>query len=496
MQCIIADDEHLVRFSIQDMLEEIADAGLLWFEQISQAVDGQDLLGQVELVRPDLVFVDIRMPGINGLDAIEQGRRLSPHTQWIILTGYAEFDYAKRAIALGALDYLLKPASRSDIERVVQSALSNFADRRAQEQLAFEHRMLGLLQDTFSEDPELSAGTLYSGLVLVLDTPDDLRKASLLQQRTLHDMRLWLRSFAPVASLAGMAVLDDGNLICVLSSRVAESGLETDCRVVADHVIAPTPGGSEPVPARTVFLLDHVDASLTAALHALGQLSRDASLRLAGGLGRIIDAAGREALAQRYAADQKLLALLDKAVRNRELEPAALLQALRQNRTQLEKLWPGSSLHQFFTIQSSLDISADEPGAALDACIAWCANGLLPSAPDHESARRRKLVQRALDTIAEQYTKEIGLAQVADLLGITPNYLSSEFNRVMGESFSQYVTRLRMKEADALIRSGGLTIKEVASRVGYVSSRHFAALFKKNFGHVPSEHPGPQQALT
>jgi len=97
--------------------------------------------------------------------------------------------------------------------------------------------------------------------------------------------------------------------------------------------------------------------------------------------------------------------------------------------------------------------------------------------------------------LAERFTQEIGLAQVADLLGITPNYLSSEFNRVMGETFSQYVTRLRMKEADALLRSGGLTVKEVASRVGYVSSRHFAALFKKNFGHIPSEHSGPSRLM-
>jgi len=490
MKCIIADDEHLVRFSIQDMLEEIADAGLLWFEELRQAVDGQDLLRQVALAQPDLVFADIRMPGLSGLDAIEQGRRLSPHTQWIILTGYAEFDYARRAIALGALDYLLKPASRADIERVVQLALSNVADRRAQEQLALEHRMLGLLQDTFSEDPGLSTDTMYTGLVLVLDTPYDLKATSLLQQRTLHDLRQWLRSATPATSLAGMAVLDDGNLICILSSSIADAALESDCRAVAARMVAAAPGCADAGIARTVFLLDHVESSLTAALQSLGQLSRDASLRLAGGLGQIIDAATRESLSQVYAPERKQLALLDKAMRNRELEPSTLLQLLRQNRPQLEGLWGRSSLGQFFKVQSALEIGSLDPGAALETCIAWCASGLLPAAPDHESTKRRQLVQRALDILAEQYTKEIGLAQVADLLGITPNYQSSEFNRVMGVSFSQYVTRLRMKEADALIRSGGLTVKEVASRVGYVSSRHFAALFKKNFGHIPSEHAG------
>ena len=489
MKCIIADDEHLVRFSIQDMLEEIADAGLLWFEEIRQAVDGQDLLRQVALAQPDLVFADIRMPGLSGLDAIEQGRRLSPHTQWIILTGYAEFDYARRAIALGALDYLLKPASRADIERVVRLALSNVADRRAQEQLALEHRMLGLLQDTFSEDPELSTSTQYAGLVLVLDTPYDLKATNLLQQRILHDLRQWLRSATPATSLAGMAVLDDGNLICVLSASVTDAALESDCRAVAARMVAAAPGGTDAGIARTVFLLDHMESSLTAVLQSLGQLSRDAGLRLAGGLGQIIDATMRASLSQDYAPERRLLAMLDKAVRNRELEATALLHVLRQNREQLEALLGASALPQYFTVHGVVEPSTCDPEVAFGACIVWSTSGLLPAAHDHESSRRRQLVQRALDILAEQYTKEIGLAQVADLLGITPNYLSSEFNRVMGESFSQYVTRLRMKEADTLIRSGGLTVKEVASRVGYVSSRHFAALFKKNFGHIPSEHP-------
>jgi AraC-like DNA-binding protein len=239
---------------------------------------------------------------------------------------------------------------------------------------------------------------------------------------------------------------------------------------------------------------------LTAVLQSLGSISRDAGLRLAGGLGEVVDAAGREKLSRNFAVVHAMLSKLDKAMRNRQLEPAALLQLLKQNRGQLERLWGEGALRQFFAVHGApVDVEPRiggphveelDAGEGLEACIEWAAEGLLPPAPDHGSARRRHLVQRALDILAEQYTKEIGLAQVADMLGITPNYLSTEFNRVVGESFSQYVTRLRMKEADALIRSGGLTVKEVASRVGYVSSRHFAALFKKNFGHVPSEHLG------
>ncbi|MCF7946127.1 MAG: response regulator, partial [Spirochaetia bacterium] len=71
MRCIIADDEYLVRFSIQDMLNEISSETDVQTEIIYQAVDGEDLVHAVSELKPDLVFVDIRMPKVNGLDAIK-----------------------------------------------------------------------------------------------------------------------------------------------------------------------------------------------------------------------------------------------------------------------------------------------------------------------------------------------------------------------------------------------------------------------------------------
>jgi two-component system response regulator YesN len=205
-----------------------------------------------------------------------------------------------------------------------------------------------------------------------------------------------------------------------------------------------------------------------------------------------MDGSLRESLTGGFGKVQAVLSQVDRAIRNRELVPEETVQVLHRHRQDLEQFWSTSSLCRFFEVRSAMDLGGLEPGSALDAVIAWCGRGLLPGSSANETARRRQLVQRALDLLSEQYTQEIGLAQVADTMGITPNYLSSEFNRVMGESFSRYVTRLRMKKADELMRQGGLTVKEVAARVGYVSSRHFAALFKKHFGHVPSEHAGKQ----
>ncbi len=489
MKCIIADDERLVRYSIQDMLEEIADAGVAWFDGISQVVNGKELLRQVRVVQPDLVFVDIRMPLLNGLDAIEKGRQLSPRTQWIILTGYAEFEYAKRAIALGALDYLLKPASRSDIERMVRLALSKFADKRAQEQLALEHRILGLLQDTFSEDPESPSDSVYAGLLLTLDSPLPLKDASTMQKHALQNLRSWLRTKLPSSCTGGAAVLDDGNIICIFATT-SEDEIDGALQKTADHVLASLVQDLSSEVICTVFNMETTGAELTRLLKDLSLVSKDSSLRLFGGLGQIIDAGLQESLAAGFDKVQAVLSRVDRAIRNMELVPEETVQVLHRHRPELEQLWSTSDLCRFFEIHSAMDLCLLEPGPALEAITAWCARRLLPGSSANETARRRQLVQRALDLLAEQYTREIGLAQLADLMGITPNYLSTEFNRVMGESFSQYVTRLRMKKADELMRQGDLTVKEVAARVGYVSSRHFASLFKKHFGHVPSEHPG------
>jgi two-component system response regulator YesN len=489
MKCIIADDERLVRYSIQDMLEEIADAGVAWFDEISQVVNGKELLRQVRDMQPELVFVDIHMPQLSGLDAMEKGRQLSPRTQWIILTGYAEFDYAKRAIALGALAYLLKPASRSDIEGMVRLALSRLADKRVQEQLALEHRILGLLQDTFSEDPEAASDTAYAGLLLTLDSPLSLKDASLLQKRALQNFRSWLRSNLPSSCTGGVAVLDDGNMICILAALDQAEGEEA-LQNTAGYAQSMLIRDLSPEAVCTVFHVNATGADLTGLLKDLSLVSRDSSLRILGGLGQILDYSMQEALARRSSQVQSLISQLDKVIRNRELVPEDSVQVLRRHRPELEALWNTSELRRFLEIRSAMDLHQLGPEPALDACVSWCARGLLPGITANETARRRQLVQRALDLLADQYTREIGLAQLADTMGITPNYLSSEFNRVMGESFSQYVTRLRMKKADELMQQGGLTVKEVAARVGYVSSRHFASLFKRHFGHVPSEHTG------
>jgi len=114
MLILICDDEPMVRIGLKSMLEELEPGVHSYIE----AANGYELLEKASLF-PDLAFVDVQMPVMDGLSAIEAARETSPATKWFLLTGYSHFEYAQKAIQLGISDYLLKPVGIKEIAEVM-----------------------------------------------------------------------------------------------------------------------------------------------------------------------------------------------------------------------------------------------------------------------------------------------------------------------------------------------------------------------------------------
>lgn len=122
MTIIIADDEEYVRFELKELLLEIRPD-----LDITEAVNGSELLENFQKNSFDAAFVDIKMPGFSGLEAIENINSGNNKTEWIILTGYSYFEYAKKSISLGITEYLLKPVSKEELEQVLLKIEVNIA---------------------------------------------------------------------------------------------------------------------------------------------------------------------------------------------------------------------------------------------------------------------------------------------------------------------------------------------------------------------------------
>jgi len=112
---LIADDEYFLRQSLKRSLEEFTPD----FIVEGEAADGREALGQLASGQIHLLFTDIRMPVMDGLELAAEVHRLYPSVVTVILTGYADFEYAREALRSGVADFLLKPVDTDKLETVM-----------------------------------------------------------------------------------------------------------------------------------------------------------------------------------------------------------------------------------------------------------------------------------------------------------------------------------------------------------------------------------------
>ena len=118
---LIIDDEEIICQTIANLI----DWKSLNISLIGTCLDGVEAYHMILDESPDIVMTDIRMPGISGLELIERISATDLHTQFIILSGYGEFDYAKRAMKCGVKHYLLKPCDEQQIISCMQDVIKD-----------------------------------------------------------------------------------------------------------------------------------------------------------------------------------------------------------------------------------------------------------------------------------------------------------------------------------------------------------------------------------
>jgi len=115
---LLVDDHALVRSGLRVLLEQLAAV-----EVVAEAGNGREAIRVVDEVKPDLVIMDIQMPELNGLEALERIKKSSPHTRLIMLSMHTDPQSVRQALARGADGYLVKAAAQEELEFAVRAAL-------------------------------------------------------------------------------------------------------------------------------------------------------------------------------------------------------------------------------------------------------------------------------------------------------------------------------------------------------------------------------------
>lgn len=123
MNAIIAEDEKRARAVMRNLLESMT----VPVRVIAEVDNADDAMEVIARLFPDLVFVDIRMEGMSGIEMIRCLKKQSVDTQYVIVSGYSDFQYAKQCIELGVAGYILKPVTYEEVEHIV---LKVYAERK------------------------------------------------------------------------------------------------------------------------------------------------------------------------------------------------------------------------------------------------------------------------------------------------------------------------------------------------------------------------------
>lgn len=150
LKILIADDEKYERDSVITIIQENFKDKL----SVSEAKNGREAIEIAEAARPEIVIMDIKMPGINGIKAIEEIKKLAPSTYFIMLTAYDYFDFAVEAVKLNVKEYLLKPFSRVDLISKINDAIEMVNKEKAKRKSDIENEekinnLIGILENEF-----------------------------------------------------------------------------------------------------------------------------------------------------------------------------------------------------------------------------------------------------------------------------------------------------------------------------------------------------------
>ncbi|HUC92475.1 MAG TPA: helix-turn-helix domain-containing protein [Paenibacillus sp.] len=459
MKICVADDEKEVRESIIHKLR-----ALYPLDEIYDVEFGRKALQQIAMVNPDLVFLDIRMPEMDGLDILRSMKQTKPSIQAAILSGYDDFEYARKSLHIGAIDYLLKPADREELRAVVDKV-------KAETDKAFRKEMdihLG----------KLSAQYVFIDSLRYFNTSlwfDERREKTVLFGR-FGELSEQLGQ-APKDTVFTFSVNQDYEGAVVarrpehrgpffqLMEHFVPAVLEGMDKWESERFFGRPPEGRGNSETRRKAVRQAAQLR-----HKMLSSARTGSFpNLEQSLNSWLDCLYSLDLSMLRKECVNLMASLDEG-----LAGGGEVIVLEEEKIHYWSQWVGK--HRTW----------DELSGKIRKFVLDGVRALMQ--PESESQANTGWFRQALHMVDTSTDPNLSLELVAEAVGVHSVTLSRIFKQQTGMNFVRYLVRNRLRLAQSLLLKSEKKINDIAEEVGYVDYRYFRSLFKKEFGMTPSEY--------
>lgn len=533
---LIVEDEALIREGFKRTIDW-ASFGL---EIAAEAKDGEEGLILAQRNRPHLIFADIRMPGMDGLEFAERAAKLLPDAKIVIVSGYKDYEYFRQSLQLGLFDYLLKPVDEDELIRVVEQAVRKIEENQSDKRKAIEtesriqksenvlHAALlcrlaeGDLSPLRESAPDPYLKTIaygaYAVSVLRIDNfrrlardvyagdeeallftainicEESVAKETIIfRQLGLRKQITLIRGFAKDSSSSAMAEFERG-----CSAIITNFGKFGRFRVSLG--IGDIHEGWEGI-ARS-----YSEACLAAERTKFADGSRLVGREEGAGLAStppLLSAEFEELFVSvcKQRDMEKAAVMLDALFRS----PEAAWATRGRMYGAVERMWELADRAGRHAVAAGtpdnrqafdkLAVRAlDEPEEWLQWIMRELRERFRQGTPVYSDAKA--LIHDLKDYVTKEFTSEdVTLSHLSARFGMNVYQICRLFKQEFQVNFHAYLTSLKMEKAKDYLRNSSMPVQDIAYLVGFKETKYFFKVFKKHVGVTPSEYRNGRNEL-
>lgn len=522
----IVEDEILVREGIRNNIH--------WentrFIFSGEASDGEMALSMIQEIKPDILITDIKMPFMDGLELSRIVKRTMPWMRIIVLSGHDEFEYARESISIGIDEYILKPINSSLLLSTLDKVVERIEEEK-KKKIELE-LMQAHIKSTNVLLTEKFLGELIIGSVTTSAALEKAAKAGIdliakcyivLEAKVDYEGNEY-DSFFTVRAYTGNLIngrqdviwffRSFDRLVLIIKGDAGDAILETAyelSQAIKYEVERNTPGRLTIGIGSVVERIGSISDSYSDAVKVhkfLGGLRRGHIVSIRDIENGEIpaaslfpgDAPAREKL--RYASKDDIPHLIKQWVENLDdtnfqsalLGYYILMDIIMTVSRMIADL--GGNYHELLpevdNLEKVFEVACDKER------FSTLASEIIGRFIDFRDScgdlRYGGIIQKARETInANFHDSGISLKTVASVVALSPNHFSTIFSQETGESFIEYLTKVRIEQAKKLLEEGGMRTADIAYAVGYNEAHYFSYLFKKHTGLAPRDYKAQLQ---
>lgn len=502
---LITDDEDIVLQSLSFIISKSFPDEF----NILRAQVGMEAIEICKTVPIDFIFMDINMPGLNGLDSISEIKKILPNAIIIILSAFDKFQYAQTAVELGVYRYITKPFSKDTIIQILRGAMLLYQESNEKNLEA-----LNVKEQLNLVSPIVENDFIYTAVFSDSQNKDLNFYLDYLKINPIEYFFLCIE--IPVTLSSERTTVYNQIKDIILSKTKCVSGQSIMNRVIyfipfeTDEEVAEKEKTVNEIFKALAFKIGRsiklgvgnnhssLDESVKGYQEALQSLNNCPET---GG----VVFSGEFEMQKPVILDEKEFKTITKNLTGR------ILSGDTENVTKLIEPWIANETKSCsdlniikthcFTLLSQV---YNEANIAMDSrtfeLLEKCINisevkflftkKILFICDYIETQNKNKsnpTIKRTLDYINANLEKEISLVSAADFAKVKPVYLSRLFKEETGKNFIEYLTDMRLDKAKQLLADDELNIKEITYSVGYADQNYFSKIFRKKFGMTPTE---------